>query len=521
MVRIVYDAPMDEVLPRLQRLRELKALKRSTRPKLLAVYRNDPVAFVADNVEGCTLTPYQAEILSELPTQGRVTVRGPHGLGKTTMESLALLWFATTRDDAGDDWKAPATASAWHQLTHYLWPEVHKWARKMRWDKLGRGPFDLRSELLTLTLKLDYGEAFSASPTDEAKIEGAHGDSLLYVFDEAKAIPADTFDAAEGAFAGAGTDTTAEALALAASTPGEPIGRFYDIHARKVGTEDWWVRHVTLGEAINAGRVSKQWAAQRSRQWGAGSALYLNRVEGEFASSDEDGVIPLGWVEAAVDRWRARFGPHGERWEPPGDMTALGVDVARGGADRTVFARRYGGVVAPLDYKPYSTVTTETSGAALGILRVNSGRAVVDVVGVGGGVVDQLREALPSDRVMAFGAGEATTRRDVSGELGFADKRSAAWWYLRERLDPESSDEPLLLPPDDVLTGDLVAPKWKVLQRGVIKVEAKEDIKKRLKRSTDAGDGVVQSFWPGLGLPSSFAPLDVGQTNPWGSEMAG
>lgn len=515
MARIVYDAPMDEVLPRLQRLRELKALQRSTRPKLLAVYRSDPPAFVSDLVEGCHLTKYQEEILGELPQRARVAVRGPHGLGKTTMESLALLWFALTRDDAGDDWKAPATASAWHQLTHYLWPEVHKWARKLRWDKLGRPALDTRSELLTLTLKLDYGEAFSASPTDEAKIEGAHGDSLLYVFDEAKAIPAATFDAAEGAFAGAGADTAAEALAFAASTPGEPLGRFYDIHARKVGTEDWWVRHVTLDEAISAGRVSKKWAAQRARQWGAGSALYLNRVEGEFASSDEDGVIPLAWVEAAVDRWRSRYGPHGERWEPPGDMSALGVDVARGGADRTVFARRYGAAVAPLDYKPYSTVTTETSGAALGILRVNSGRAIVDVVGVGGGVVDQLREALPSERVVAFGAGEGTARRDVSGELGFADKRSAAWWHMRERLDPESPLEPVLLPPDDMLVGDLVSPHWKVLQRGVIKVEPKEDIKKRLHRSTDAGDSVVQSFWPEMGLPSSFEPLNVDQVNPW------
>src|SRR6185312_2888777 len=118
-----------------------------------------------------------------------------------------------------------------------------------------------------------------------------------------KAIPGATFDAAEGAFANAGSDTVSEALAFAVSTPGEPQGRFYDIHARKPGYEDWFVWHVTLEDTIQAGRVSREWAEQRKRQWGEDSAVYQNRVLGEFASSEEDGVIPLGWIERANERW--------------------------------------------------------------------------------------------------------------------------------------------------------------------------------------------------------------------------
>lgn len=83
------------------------------------------------------------------------------------------------------------------------------------------------------------------------------------------------------------------------------MGRFYDIHSRKPGYEDWTVRHVTLGEAIKAGRISPDWAEQRKRQWGEDSAIYQNRVLGEFAASDEDAVVPLAWVEAAVERWHA------------------------------------------------------------------------------------------------------------------------------------------------------------------------------------------------------------------------
>jgi hypothetical protein len=468
-------------------------------PGPLAVYRNRPVAFAHDCIawpSGQGLTVYQAEILEELPTVGRAAVRGPHGIGKTTLESIALLWFALTRDGDGDDWKVPTTASAWHQLTHYLWPEIHKWARRLRWDRIGRGPFSERTELLDLTLKLGTGEAFSASPVDAAKIEGAHADSLAYFFDEAKSIPAETFDSAEWAFAGAGSDTSSEAFALAMSTPGEPNGRFYDIHRRAPGYEDWWVRHVTIDEAVAAGRVSGEWVAQKARQWGEGSALYANRVLGEFAASDEDGVVPLAWIEAAVERWKARFGVHGERWSAPTDLSAVGADIARSGSDRTVFARRYGPVIGVLEYQPYSTNTMATAGKLRGILTAHGGAAIVDVIGIGAGVVDRLRETFARRRVVAFHASGASRRRDRTGEFGFRNARAEAWWRIRERLDPDSDDEPVLLPPDDLLVGDLAAPRWKVTSSDLIQIEDKDEVRSRLGRSTDSADAVIQSFVP-------------------------
>jgi len=50
-----------------------------------------------------------------------------------------------------------------------------------------------------------------------------------------------------------------------------------------------------------------------------------------------------------------------------------------------------------------------------------------------------------------------------------------------------------------MLLGDLSAPHWWVTSGGKIQVERKEDIYKRLGRSTDDGDAVVQSFVPHLG----------------------
>jgi hypothetical protein len=88
--------------------------------------------------------------------------------------------------------------------------------------------------------------------------------------------------------------------------------------------------------------------------------------------------------------------------------------------------------------------------------------------------------------------------RDRSKELEFADKRSAAWWYMRELLDPAYSSD-VALPPCDVLTGDLSAPKrGRMTGSGKLRIESKDDLRKpsRLGRSTDDGDAVVQAFFP-------------------------
>jgi hypothetical protein len=450
----------------------------------LARYRQDPALFLTECIawaSGEGPADYQLEILRELAQRRRVAVRGPHGLGKSGVAAWAILWFALTRDGLpGADWKVVTTASAWRQLDHYLWPELHRWARRLRWDRLGRDiPFNERTELLDLILKLEHGQAFAVASDRPESIEGAHADQLLYVFDEAKAIPPATWDAAEGALA------SGDCYALAISTPGEPQGRFYDIHARKPGLDDWWVRHVTLEECIAAGRVNTEWAEQRGLQWGEGSAVYQNRVLGEFASSEEDGVIPLAWIEAANRRWEA-LNDSGE-WP---DFTCVGVDVGRGG-DATVLALRHGEAIREL--RRYGVADTMTvTGHVAGVLRGHGGHAVVDVIGIGAGVVDKLRE--DKQAVAAFNAGGATDWKDRSGEMLFANKRAAAWWNLRELLDP-ANGHAVALPPDDLLTGDLTAPHWRPTSGGRIVVESKEEIRKRLGRSTDSGDAVVQAFW--------------------------
>lgn len=448
-------------------------------------WHDDPVLFAQTCIqfpEGSELTAYQADVLQHLVDDRRAAQRGPHGLGKTSCAAIACHWFALSRDFAGVDWKIVTTSGSWRQLERYLWPEIRLWAHRLRWDVIGREPYNGAKEMLALNLKLTHGSAFAVASDNPALIEGAHAAQIFYVFDEAKAIAADTFDAAEGAF------STGEAYAMASSTPGDPAGRFYDIHQHKAGYEDWWSRHVTRDEVIAAGRMNEAWAEQRAKQWGPDSALYANRVLGEFHSSDTDSVIPLGWVELAVDRWRAWYDSN----EPSGPLTDLGVDVAREGSDKTVLAFRHGDLISELRYTSRED-TMQTTGRAMAALGTSGARPVVDVIGVGGGVVDRLREL--GITVDAFTAGASTDHKDRSGEVGFVNCRSAAWWNVRELLDPAFGSQ-IALPDDDLLIGDLVSPKYKYTSKGLIQVESKDDIRKRIGRSTDSADAVVQSLWP-------------------------
>lgn len=442
-------------------------------------------------------TEYQEEILSELLVRKRVAVRSPHGAGKTTTAAWAVLAFALTRE--GTDWKVPTTASVHRQLAKFLWPEIRLWARRLRWDKIGRPPFDTKRELLQLSLKLGTGEAFAVASDKPELIEGAHASVLAYVFDEAKAIPAATWDAAEGAFA------SGECYALAISTPGMPSGRFYEIHSRMAGLTDWWVRHVTLEEAVLAGRVSLDWAKQRAAQWGKRSAVYQNRVLGEFATDEQSGVIPLAWVEAANRRWLEWH--EAGRPAPDDGQLIVGVDVGRGG-DKSVLALRRGHIIT--DMRTSGKDTMDTTGRVAAALS-SGGKAVVDVIGVGAGVTDRLRErgdekrtAWARDDVIAFNAGSGTGHKDVSGELGFVNKRAAAWWIMRELLDPSRGSD-VALPPDDRIDGDLDRPpslvgeltslrQRSITSAGKIRVESKDDVKGRIGHSTDYADAVIQAF---------------------------
>jgi len=109
-------------------------------------------------------------------------------------------------------------------------------------------------------------------------------------------------------------------------------------------------------------------------------------VLGEWAD-DESGLIPLSWIREANARWHAWKEPGGKE---PGGRRIIGVDVARFGQDHTCLAIRQADIVR--EVKRYSKLdTTQTTALVEAELLFPKSYAVVDEIGVGAGVVDQLR----------------------------------------------------------------------------------------------------------------------------------
>lgn len=424
----------------------------------------------------------------------RIAIRGPHGLGKTALASWIVLWFCLTRDgNKKADFKAALTASNWRQLSKYLFPEIHKWTWRLDWKKIGRPPLKKKIELLELNLKLTTGEAFCLASKQPAALEGVHANSVLYILDESKAIQDAIWDSVEGAFSTGNKEGT-EVFVLAISTPGPQMGRFFEIHSHKEGLEDWHTKHVTLADAVRAHRIDIEWAEQRKKQWGESSATYQNKVLGEFAADDTTGVIPFSWVALANQRWEDLL----DELEDFGPVQTLGVDVAGAteGSDNTVLAPMHTNfIIGEIEVYPEGNIdraTMEVAGYVKGFIDTHQGAIpVIDVIGIGTGVADRLAEQ--EYKVRRFIASEGTDAKDESGKFGFLNKRAASWWRVREMLNPESGLS-VALPPHPDLIRELTVPKWTMQSGARYKVEGKQDIRKRLGRSTDIADAVIMAL---------------------------
>lgn len=211
--------------------------------------------------------------------------------------------------------------------------------------------------------------------------------------------------------------------------------------------------------------------------------LRSQMLYGDFTAGVKDDiwqVIPTKWVEIAQARWKPMM--------PKPEMDSLGIDVARGGADKTVISRRHGQWYDELLVYPGADTPNGPSVAGLVIAASrDSAPQHIDIIGVGSSPYDFLREA--KQPVYGINVAEKSGATDKSGRLGFYNQRSQYWWQMRELLDPEANNG-IALPPDPGLLADLTAPKWK-LQGFVVKVESREEIFDRIKRSPDKASAVI------------------------------
>lgn len=212
--------------------------------------------------------------------------------------------------------------------------------------------------------------------------------------------------------------------------------------------------------------------------------------DGIFSAAQKDAdfqTIPTAWIKAAQARWTPK---------PPDNMgmTILSHDVALGGGDSNAYSRRHGYWYDEVIKEKLAGYVDPVDLASRDITLMRDGcDVVIDMGGgYGSGVYSHLKGNVQGLTLHGHNGSNESKKRDRSGKLKFANKRAEVWWKFREALEPNLG-EPVALPPDPELLADLAAPMWKLGSNG-IQIESKIDIKKRLGRSPDKGDAVVNAW---------------------------
>lgn len=453
-------------------------------------YRSNPVAWVQNSLKEHPWS-VQRDVMMSVAQNRLTAVQSCHGIGKSWLASRLVLWFIDTRPL--NQVMVVTSAPTAHQVRAVLWKYV-------RQGHESGGLPGYISQAQVPEWKIDGNlVGFGRRPADhqQSAFQGQHAPHLLVILDEACGIPKWLWDASDSLMTGEENQHL-----LAIGNPDDNSSHFYTICT----TEQNWQRFQVsafdcpafTGEQVPTDVLplltGPTYVEDKKVRWGVENPLYKIKVLGEFVDS-EDGLIPMSWVKAANARWHKWNEWYRETRYGLGQRI-YGVDVARYGTDSTVIVTRENDVIYEIEsYPKQSTMVTANIVKAKLDASVKS-LAVVDVIGVGAGVVDRLDEWKAN--VSAYNAAEATKVRDVTGNWRFKNVRSASWWNLRELLDP-SRGATLALPDHDQLTADLVTPQWRIGTGNILIVEEKEEIRKRLGRSPDFGDALVMAMWQNTG----------------------
>jgi hypothetical protein len=177
-----------------------------------------------------------------------------------------------------------------------------------------------------------------------------------------------------------------------------------------------------------------------------------------------------------------------------------------------VLAPRYDAWFAPLIKVEGRDIPKLESGSTIALTAIkhrrNNALIVIDMGGgFGGGAYEMLKaNEIP---LRAYKGNEASTKKTKDGQLKFFNVRSQAIWQFREALDPDQpGGSQMMLPDDPELLADLCAPTFEPDLK-TMKVENKEDVRKRLGRSTNKGDAVIMAWFDGAKAITNLDDWDV------------
>lgn len=458
------------------------------RREVLARGRDDP-AWFSRYVLQTDPTDYQVAILRSIVANRHTRVRSSHAVGKSSVAAMATCWWLPTRTPA----KVVTTAPTSRQVRMILWGEIGKMFNRSRVRLSERSPDTMKWVIDGANWQ---AEGFTAPPNDPTRYQGHHSPNMLVIIDEACGLSKMIYD--EGVMAclternsrllsiGNPTDANTEfARSFLDTAPGAfKISAFDTPNFTAFGIT---LEHIRSGEWVDlvAGRplprpylVTPDWVADRWRKWGEDSPLWLGRVMAEFPVAGDDSLVPLPWVTASEEAYRAA---DWASYRP--SVVRLGVDVARFGSDSTIIYERRDGLCRKVaEYHGADTMVV-TGHIIRAQQETGADRVYIDEIGVGAGVVDRLKEQGYSWAIgVNFGAGAQDSEK-------YANQRGECYWLMRQAIERGE----LAISNDD-FAGQVTSIRWKPNSKGQITIEAKDDLKRRIGRSPDDADAVALTY---------------------------
>ena len=424
-------------------------------------YKDAPVDF-AKNCLSLDPLEWQREVMLAVALgDRRLSVRSGHGVGKSTCAAAIMLWFLLTRYPC----KVITTAPTASQLYDALFAECKNLMKRL--------PAPI-AKLLEATsdrvvLKSSPTEAFiscrTASRDRPESLAGVHSQHVLLVADEASGIPEEVFES------GAGSMSTHNATTLLLGNPVRNRGLFYRTHHELA--DSWKTWRISSADSP---LVAADFLTDMAQRYGEESNAYRVRVLGEFALDDGESLIQPSLIEAAIAR----------------DIDAVdtaplvyGVDVARHGSDKSALVKRKGNAVVGI--KTWRQLDLmQLVGAIVHEIEQEEDHveeAMVDAIGLGAGVADRLAEM--GHPVVSVNVSESSAMHPSAMRL-----RDELWLRAKEWLEAKDC----ILPDNEMLAQELVAPRYAFTSSGKMKIESKDEMKRRGIQSPDVADAFCLTF---------------------------
>ena len=416
-----------------------------------------PVEFVRD-VLGEKPYAKQVEMLEAVARSRRVSVVGCNGSGKDWAAARVVLWWVNAYRPA----KAIVTGPTTRQVSEIVWREMqwaYAWAPKgkLKGKMFRTSRYELDAETFALGFATD-------SPYN---LQGFHSPNLLVVVTEAHAVDEMDMDSIRR--------LNPRRLLLVGNAYVSP-GTFYDSHHSKqhlyetirISAKD--TPNFRQSESYIPGMMTPEDVADREAEWGRGDPRFLSTVLAEFPEDQDDVVVPLKWAREAAER----------SLEPSGPVI-VACDVARYGSARTVVVRRQGPHVRIVHKMKGQDTMKIAEYLKEYCEREKAAFLVVDETGVGGGVVDRLRQlGLRGPKLVPFVAGAAPSNPTYHVNLG-----AEAWWIMRNSYQSGKLDTD-----NDAALIEQVSTR-KFYREGE---RVRLDSKYKLSKSPDEADALAMTF---------------------------